>query len=46
MIDHASLLPLYAAGGTPLLVLIAELATGKRAVAAASVLLGGVATIV
>lgn len=46
MIDHASLLPLYAAGGTPILVLIAELATGKRAAAAGSVLLGGVATIV
>ena len=46
MIDHASLLPLYAAGGTPLLVLIAELATGKRAAAAGSLLLGGLATIV
>jgi NADH-quinone oxidoreductase subunit N len=46
MIDQASLLPLYAAGGTPLLVLIAELVTGKRAAAAGSVLLGGVATIV
>ncbi len=46
MIDHASLLPLYAAGGTPLLVLIAELATGKRSVVAGSVLLGGVATII
>jgi NADH-quinone oxidoreductase subunit N len=46
MIDHASLLPLYAAGGTPILVLIAELVTGRRAAAAGSVLLGGVATIV
>jgi NADH-quinone oxidoreductase subunit N len=45
-IDHVSLLPLYAAAGTPLLVLIAELATGKRAAAAGSVLLGGIATIV
>jgi NADH-quinone oxidoreductase subunit N len=45
-IDHASLLPLYAAAGTPLLVLIAELLTGKRAAAAGSVLLGGLATIV
>jgi NADH-quinone oxidoreductase subunit N len=45
-IDHMSLLPLYAAAGTPLLVLIVELATGKRAAAAGSVLLGGLATIV
>jgi NADH-quinone oxidoreductase subunit N len=45
-IDQMSLLPLYAAVGTPLLVLIAELATGKRAAAAGSVLLGGLATIV
>jgi NADH-quinone oxidoreductase subunit N len=46
MIDHASLLPLYAAGGTPLLVLVAELAIGKRAATAGAVLLGGAATII
>ena len=29
-IDHAALLPLYAAGGAALLVLIADLVTGRR----------------
>jgi NADH-quinone oxidoreductase subunit N len=46
MINHVALLPLYAAAGTALLVLIAELATGRRAVVVGSVLLGAAATIV
>ena len=46
MIDHAALLPLYAAAGTPLLVLVAELATGKRAAVIGSVFAGAVATVV
>jgi len=46
MIDHVALLPLYAAGGTALLALIAELAVGKRAAVFGSVLLGALATAV
>jgi NADH-quinone oxidoreductase subunit N len=46
MINNVALLPLYASGGTALLVLIAELAVGKRAAVAGSLLAGAVATVV
>jgi NADH-quinone oxidoreductase subunit N len=45
-IDHVSLLPLYAAAGTAILALIAEIATGSRAAVIGSVVLGGLATAV
>jgi NADH-quinone oxidoreductase subunit N len=43
-VNHVALLPLYAAAGTALLVLIAELATGRRGVVIGSLALGGLAT--
>ncbi len=46
MINNVALLPLYASGGTALLVLIAELAVGRRAAVAGSLLAGAVATVV
>ena len=45
-VNHVALLPLYAAAGTALLVLVAELAGGRRAAVAGSLVLGGVATAV
>ena len=45
-VDHVSLLPLYAAAGTAVLVLIAELAVGRLAAVAGSLALGGLATAV
>jgi NADH-quinone oxidoreductase subunit N len=44
-LDHVALLPLYAAAGTAVLVLVLELALGRRAVLAAAVV-GGLATAV
>jgi NADH-quinone oxidoreductase subunit N len=46
MINHVALLPLYAAGGTALLVLIAELAVGRRSVVAGSLVVGALTTAV
>ena len=43
-VDHVALLPLYAAGGTVVLVLIMELATGRRAAVLGSAVLGALAT--
>jgi NADH-quinone oxidoreductase subunit N len=43
-IDHVALLPLYAAGGAALLVLIADLVTGRRATVIGAAALGAVAT--
>jgi NADH-quinone oxidoreductase subunit N len=45
-VNQVALLPLYAAAGTALLVLIAELATGKRGLVVGSAVFGGVATAV
>jgi NADH-quinone oxidoreductase subunit N len=45
-VNHVALLPLYAAAGTALLVIVAELATGRRSAVAGSVVVGGVATAV
>jgi NADH-quinone oxidoreductase subunit N len=45
-VNHVALLPLYAAAGTALLVLIAEIATGRRTVVAGSLVVGGIATAV
>jgi NADH-quinone oxidoreductase subunit N len=45
-VNHVALLPLYAAAGTALLVLVAELATGKRAAVAGSLIVGALATAV
>ena len=45
-INHVALLPLYAAAGTALLVLVAELATGKRAAVTGTLIVGGLATAV
>jgi NADH-quinone oxidoreductase subunit N len=45
-INHVSLLPLYAAAGTAILALIAEIATGSRPAVIGSVVLGGLATAV
>nr|WP_296065866.1 NADH-quinone oxidoreductase subunit N [uncultured Actinoplanes sp.] len=45
-IDHVSLLPLYAAAGTALLVLLADLIAGRRALTFSALTAGGVATAV
>jgi NADH-quinone oxidoreductase subunit N len=45
-LDHIALLPLYAAAGTVVLVLILELATGRREAVLAAAALGGLATAV
>jgi NADH-quinone oxidoreductase subunit N len=45
-VDHVSLLPLYAAAGTAILVLLAELLTGRRTLVAGSLVVGGLATAV
>ncbi len=45
-VNQVALLPLYASAGTALLVLIVELAVGRRAAVAGSLLAGAVATIV
>ena len=45
-VNHVALLPLYAAAGTALLVLVAELATGRRGAVAGTLLVGGLATAV
>ncbi len=44
-VNHLSLLPLYAAAGTALLVLIMDLATGRRSWILGTTVLGGLATI-
>jgi NADH-quinone oxidoreductase subunit N len=43
-VNHVALLPLYAAGGTALLVLVVELAIGRRGAVAGSLAFGGIAT--
>ena len=43
-VNHVALLPLYLAAGTAVLVLIADLVTGRRAVAAGTAVAGGLAT--
>ena len=43
-LNHVSLLPLYAAAGTAILVLVMDLLTGKRAAVIGSLVVGGVAT--
>ncbi|BFU47125.1 NADH-quinone oxidoreductase subunit N [Krasilnikovia sp. MM14-A1004] len=45
-VDHFALLPLYAAAGTALLVLLAEVTAGRRAAVLGAALLGTVATAV
>jgi NADH-quinone oxidoreductase subunit N len=45
-IDHVALLPLYAAGGAALLVLIADLVTGRRGPVVGTAALGAVVTAV
>ncbi len=45
-VDHVALLPLYAAAGTAVLVLVMELAVGRRSVVLAAGLLGSAATVV
>jgi NADH-quinone oxidoreductase subunit N len=45
-VNHFALLPLYAAGGTALLVLVMELATGRRAAVLGAAVLGALATVV
>jgi NADH-quinone oxidoreductase subunit N len=45
-VNHLSLLPLYAAAGTALLVLVLDLATGRRRWALAAAVLGALATAV
>jgi NADH-quinone oxidoreductase subunit N len=45
-LDHVTLLPLYAAAGTVILVLVLELATGHRAAVLGAAALGGLATAV
>jgi NADH-quinone oxidoreductase subunit N len=45
-VNHVALLPLYAAAGTALLVLVVELATGRRAAVIGSLAAGGLATAV
>jgi NADH-quinone oxidoreductase subunit N len=45
-VDHLALLPLYAAGGAALLVLIVEIAVGRRGVVIGSAVAGGLATVV
>ncbi|MEV0896438.1 proton-conducting transporter membrane subunit [Actinoplanes sp. NPDC049802] len=45
-VDHIALLPLYAAAGTAILALLADLFAGKRAVTIAATLLGTLATAV
>ena len=44
-IDHVALLPLYAAGGAALLVLIADLVTGRRGAVVGTAALGAVLTV-
>jgi NADH-quinone oxidoreductase subunit N len=44
-IDHVALLPLYAAGGAALLVLIADLVTGRRGPVVGTAALGAVLTV-
>ncbi|WP_412748304.1 NADH-quinone oxidoreductase subunit N [Krasilnikovia sp. M28-CT-15] len=43
-VDHVALLPLYAAAGTALLVLLAEVTAGRRAAVLGAALLGAMAT--
>jgi NADH-quinone oxidoreductase subunit N len=43
-VNHVALLPLYAAAGTAILVLIMELAVGRRGAVLGSAVLGGLAT--
>ncbi|RZU51890.1 NADH-quinone oxidoreductase subunit N [Krasilnikovia cinnamomea] len=45
-VDHFALLPLYAAAGTALLILLAEVTAGRRAVVLGAALLGAAATAV
>jgi NADH-quinone oxidoreductase subunit N len=45
-VDHVALLPLYAAAGTAILVLLAELFAGRRAAVAGTLVFGGLATAV
>lgn len=45
-VDHVALLPLYAAAGTAILVLLAELFAGRRAAVAGVLVAGGLATAV
>jgi NADH-quinone oxidoreductase subunit N len=45
-VDQLAILPLYAAAGTAVLVLIAELLTGRRAAVIGSLMVGGLATAV
>ncbi len=45
-VDHVALLPLYAAAGTAVLVLVMELALGRRSAVLAAGLLGAAATVV
>ncbi len=45
-VDQIAILPLYAAAGTAVLVLLAELITGRRAAVVGSLMLGGLATAV
>jgi NADH-quinone oxidoreductase subunit N len=45
-IDQVSLLPLYAAAGTAVLVLLADLLVGRRGAVYGSMVLGGLATVV
>ena len=45
-VDHIALLPLYAAAGTAVLALLADLFAGKRTVTAATTLLGALVTVV
>jgi NADH-quinone oxidoreductase subunit N len=45
-VDHLALLPLYAAGGAALLVLIAEIAVGRRDAVLGSAVVGTLATVV
>ena len=43
-VNHLALLPLYLAAGTAVLVLVADLATGRRAAVAGTAVAGGLAT--
>ena len=45
-IDHIALLPLYAASGAAILVLLADLIVARRAVTFGALALGGIATAV
>ena len=45
-VDHVSLLPLYAAAGTAVLVLLADLLTGRRGAIAGALAAGALATVV